>query len=324
MSNYTGTRPVKQQTEVLDGKESIWNQKRTMAEQVQCKVASVAAIEEDPVRRRTLKRWLERLRECSAWLAFKRLPEADVIGRERVLAEANFCHVRGCPVCEWRRSARMRAKLYQVIPKLVAPGSRFIFLTLTVKNCAVQDLRDTLRDMNEAWRRITQTKKWQRTIKGFLKTVEITRGSNGTAHPHFHVLLVVDQDYFKKKRRGTREGYYTHAEMRALWSRCLRVSYEPQVRLNAVSEGNEEEVIPEIAKYATKTTDLTSDSKFFEEYLFQVSGLRFVSTGGVIRQLLGDLEQESEGATPDASNEPAETEEYVWHPLDLHYRRRLP
>jgi plasmid rolling circle replication initiator protein Rep len=284
----------------------------------------VAAIEEDPVRRRTLKRWLERLRECSAWLAFKRLPEADVIGRERVLAEANFCHVRGCPVCEWRRSARMRAKLYQVIPKLVAPGSRFIFLTLTVKNCAVQDLRDTLRDMNEAWRRITQTKKWQRTIKGFLKTVEVTKGSNGTAHPHFHVLLVVDQDYFKKKRRGTREGYYTHAEMRALWSRCLRVSYEPQVRLNAVSEGNEEEVIPEIAKYATKTTDLTSDSKFFEEYLFQVSGLRFVSTGGVIRQLLGDLEQESEGATPDASNEPAETEEYVWHPLDLHYRRRLP
>ncbi|MCE4093448.1 protein rep, partial [Klebsiella pneumoniae] len=53
------------------------------------------------------------------------------------LREAHFCRVRHGPVCQWRRSLMWQARFYQSLPRIVAdyPDSRWMFLTLTVRNC---------------------------------------------------------------------------------------------------------------------------------------------------------------------------------------------
>ncbi|MFY0080253.1 protein rep, partial [Acinetobacter baumannii] len=77
-----------------------------------------------------------------------------------VLKEVWFCRVRHCPVCQWRRSLRMRALMYKNIESVMNsyPSHRWIFLTLTVKNPHVTDLRSTLKEMNAGWQRLRQTK----------------------------------------------------------------------------------------------------------------------------------------------------------------------
>ncbi|PAP01099.1 protein rep, partial [Salmonella enterica] len=67
-----------------------------------------------------------------------------------------YCRVRHCPVCQRRRSLMWQARFYQSLPKIVAdyPDGRWMFLTLTVRNCAIEDLGVTLTSMNAAFQRM--------------------------------------------------------------------------------------------------------------------------------------------------------------------------
>ena len=108
------------------------------------------------------------------------------------LREAHFCRVRHCPVCQWRRSLMWQARFYQSLPRIVAdyPDARWMFLTLTVRNCAIGELGDTLSRMNTAFQRLKDRKEF-RPVQGWIRTTEVTRGSDGSAHPHFHTLMMV-------------------------------------------------------------------------------------------------------------------------------------
>ena len=59
------------------------------------------------------------------------------------------------------------------------PTHRWVFLTLTVKNPPVTELRDTLKHMNDSWQRLIQTKRFKSGVAGFLRTTEVTRGNDG-------------------------------------------------------------------------------------------------------------------------------------------------
>jgi hypothetical protein len=73
----------------------------------------------------------ERVSLCSPLLEFKLVPDKKT-GQQRLkLASAKFCRVRHCPICQWRRSLRWKAKAYENLPKVVAdyPDGRWIFLS---------------------------------------------------------------------------------------------------------------------------------------------------------------------------------------------------
>ena len=59
------------------------------------------------------------------------------------------------------------------------PTHRWVFLTLTVKNPPVTELRDTLKHMNDSWKRLIETKRFKSGVAGFLRTTEVTRGNDG-------------------------------------------------------------------------------------------------------------------------------------------------
>lgn len=229
----------------------------------------------------------DRVRYCAEFLLFKLVPENQGVYK-LTLESTRFCRVRHCPVCQWRRSLMWKAKAYKVLPKIIEdyPKYRWLFLTLTVKNCNIADLREILVLMNKAFKRLSELKAFPGV--GWLKTVEVTRGKDGSAHPHFHCLLIVKPGYFGKN-------YIKHEEWVDMWKRSLQVDYNPVLDVQAIKKDYElMQLIPELLKYCTKESDLTIDKEWFLELTRQMYKMRAIVSGGVLKEYLHELEKEPE------------------------------
>jgi len=234
------------------------------------------------------KRWAERLHECSAVLGFAWEDDPET-GESRLrLRTAGFCRVRLCPVCQWRRSMKHKARLLERLPAIQSryPKHRWLFLTLTVRNCPVEQLRDEIKRLTRGFTNLRRHKNFPAV--GWIRTVEVTRGKDGSAHPHLHVLLLVPPSYF---RGGS---YLKTADWVRLWRKAMRLDYDPVVDVRTVKPNTRrgknalESAIAEIAKYSTKPGQLTEDDEWLRVYAEQTHRLRFVDSGGVLRGILAD------------------------------------
>jgi len=189
-----------------------------------------------------------RMIECAKRLEFGWRDNKDTGESVLKLKSAYFCRVRHCPICQWRRSLMWLARFYQAFPKIYAdhPEWRYIMVTFTVRNCKVSDLKQTITEMNKAWKRLIERKSWPGV--GFVRSLEITRGSwvmksnssliaprlvsripleerelkdKNTAHPHYHCLIAVPPGYMKGQK------YLSTAKWAKLWQECLQVDYTP-------------------------------------------------------------------------------------------------
>lgn len=247
--------------------------------------------------------YADRMRYCSPRLDFAlRFEDNGVLSPK--LQAAHFCRVRLCPMCQWRRSMMWQAKAFKVIPKIIEahPKARFIFLTLTVRNCELDELRDTLASMHKAWGKLIKRKEFA-PVQGWLRSVEVTRGKDDTAHPHYHALLMVDQGYFKR-------GYVSQKRWTEIWQSCLGVEYTPIVDVRSVRPGKREKVVGdgvlmssaicETLKYAVKPSELLqndsrrrmSNQVWLVQLTHELHKTRAIATGGILRKYLKELEQE--------------------------------
>jgi plasmid rolling circle replication initiator protein Rep len=234
------------------------------------------------------KQYAQRIDFCSQLLDFRLVPDADQGELKLKLSSARFCRVRTCPVCQWRRSLMWKAKAYKVLPRIVSDfrTHRWLFVTLTVKNCQITELKETLTWMNKSWQRLTQLKAWP--AEGWLRSTEVTRGKDGSAHPHFHCLLMVKPGYFGKN-------YIKQTEWVEMWKRSLRIDYNPVLDVQAVKKGEQPmQLVPELLKYCVKESDLVVDREWFIELTRQLHKMKAVVVGGVLRQYLRELENEPE------------------------------
>lgn len=239
----------------------------------------------------------DRIHTCSELLQFGiGVSEGDRLKLK--LRAARFCRVRHCPVCQWRRSLMWKAKAYKVLPRIVEayPHYRWLFLTLTQKNVPITDLRETLVKMNRAFQRLSQRKVWPAI--GWLRSTEVTRGRDGQAHPHFHCLLMVPSSYFSGR------DYLKQSEWVALWRDALRIDYNPILDARAVKQGSKPmELVPELLKYCTKESDLVADRDWFLELTRQMHKMKCVTTGGVLKDYLKELEEEPDDLIGDRNED---------------------
>lgn len=242
-----------------------------------------------------------RIHYCSELLEFG-LALQDDDSLKLKLRAARFCRCRFCPVCQFRRSLKWKAKAYEVLPKIVAdyPKYRWLFLTLTQKNVPISELRLTLTHMNESFKRMTKLKAFPAI--GWLRSTEVTRGRDGKAHPHFHCLLLVPSSYFSGR------GYIKQAQWVEMWRKSMRLDYNPVLDVQAVKEGGKPmELVPELLKYCTKESDLVVDREWLIELTHQMHKMKCVTTGGVLKEYLKELEKEpedliGESDTPEAQD----------------------
>jgi plasmid rolling circle replication initiator protein Rep len=185
-----------------------------------------------------------------------------------------------------------KARLGQALPLIERdyPKARWVLLTLTTRNCPITSLRDELFLMNAAYKRLSQSKKFPAI--GTFKSLEITRGKDGNAHPHFHVLMLVNSSYFQ----GTQ--YISHKNWISMWRKALRVDYDPNVDVRAIKTNKDDvrrfEIIAEIAKYTVKPNDLLEDPQWTLEYTKQVHKMRTISIGGILKEYLSEADATNE------------------------------
>jgi len=240
-------------------------------------------------------RYAERIDNCSGLLEFSLSVDSETGETKPKLKAARFCRVRHCPVCQWRRSLVWRARFFQALPKIRKeyPTSRFLFLTLTVRNCELSELRSCLGHMKKSWERLSKRKQFP--ALGWLKSVEVTRSTNVTAHPHFHVLLMVNASYFS-------HGYLSQEKWTELWKESLRVDYTPIVNIKVVrpAKGSSEQelgdqlakALCETLKYSVKPGDLVADQDWLLELTSQLHKTRAVAVGGIFKNFLSEEEPE--------------------------------
>ena len=223
---------------------------------------------------------------------------------EARLRAAHVCNKRVCPFCEWRRSRAWRRRFFEGLPKFAEdfPTHKPVFLTLTVKNCRIEDLRSTIADMHRAWKRMTllsmfPTKFWFRRTEVVLQGGRNPELGGVMVHPHIHVLLMVPAGYFS-------HGYVKQTEWQKSWMMSARLDYAPVVdvrrgKKSSTSGGaNSSDTLAaslEVSKYSTKGTDLINMGSSLGEYHRQVRNLRLSASSASLKPYLSDTPiQESE------------------------------
>lgn len=162
-----------------------------------------------------------------------------------------FCKDRLCPLCSWRTAGRVQGEISEILDMINNdhPEYRYIFLTLTVPDVEGEDLGKTIHEMNTACNRLFHYKDVKKSVKGYVKKVEVTvkravvnddideydkvllnmpiyskmRSSEDinrvilTAyHPHIHLLIAVKPSYFKGGN------YLSQEKWTALWERAMQ------------------------------------------------------------------------------------------------------
>lgn len=286
-------------------------------------------------------KYASRMSSCSRHLHFSRVTDTSTGEISLKLRESRFCRVRTCPVCQWRRSLMWKARFIQALPQLASeyPKARFLLLTLTVKNCLISDLGQELSDMNKAWQRLIKRPEFK-SVQGWLRATEVTKGEGRGAHPHFHILLMVPPSYFKGGN------YVKQSAWVELWRDCMRLDYEPVVDIRVVKRNSKKDesihddheskslaselssAAAEVLKYATKPADLTEDPSWLYELTRQTFRKRFIASGGALKNILKAEEDETD-ADLALTNTEAETDKpdddttiaFGWRSADKKYRR---
>lgn len=232
-------------------------------------------------------KYAERMVFCSLLLEFG-FNTTDDDSLKLKLWAAKFCRIRFCPVCQWRRSLRWKAKMYNVLPQIVDkyPTHRWLFLTITQRHVPITELRETLIEMNKGWQRLIKRKAFP--ALGWMRSTEVTRSENGYAHQHFHCLLMVPTSYFGRS-------YLNQQKWSALWRDVMRLDYDPVIDIRAVKAGTAPSaLVPELAKYMTKESDLVANREWFLELTNQLHNMRAIATGGILKEYLRDMPEDAE------------------------------
>ena len=251
-------------------------------------------------------RYYERINQCGRYLKYvQKVPsyfKTDSESGDVEVCEGNpefrlvdgvFCRVRHCPICQWRKSKRWQAIMLKNLSTIQTelPKHRWLFLTLTVKNCRFESLRRTIRHLNKSFRKWVKWKSFP--AEGWIKSLEVTIEQNtNSVHPHFHVMLLVPPKYFNL--RGEKSIYISQPEWKSSWRRVAKLDYDPMINIKAIKASEERESIFEVLKYSVKPNDL---SKINQEQLFhltnQLNGVHAVNKGGILRKYLKNVGNEN-------------------------------
>lgn len=240
-----------------------------------------------------------RMKFCGDFLKMKYCPDCG----KSFVSSANLCRDKLCPTCAWRLSLKRFAEMcctLQYINDIDTYNAGF--LTLTVRNCAPEELKFTLGEMSKAWNRMLVGRKIKPIIKGWARSVEITYNKKTkTFHPHYHIIMLYDPEMSPGEMAKL---------TRKKWDDACRLDYEPitdfrEIRSNEdagtnIDNENFVNSILETFKYAVKSDEVEQmPMNIFRALISGIDGVRMVSYGGIIktaRQALDykkdDLEEE--------------------------------
>lgn len=236
----------------------------------------------------------ERVRDCANVLEFRENRETG----DRNLYKVWFCKSRLCPMCNWRRTMKNGIQTGRIVAEVIRrkPKSRWLFLTLTVKNVYDgEELNESLAAMTKGFNRMMKYVKVAKNLIGFMRATEVTHNKiDNSYNQHMHVLLCVEPSYFNSS-----ENYISQKQWTAFWKRAMKLDYDPIVDVRAIKPKNKHKsdiksAIDETAKYPVKHTDFMTDDE--DRNLQIVSDLeeglrrkRLISYSGLLKEINKEL-----------------------------------
>lgn len=237
----------------------------------------------------------ERCACCGNLLIFDIYMNKDTGEFKKKLAKAIFCQVKFCPICAWLRTRKLANEMKSVLQQIEDQRQvAYLFLTLTIKNPPLTQLKSTLTQMSQAFKRLTERDEFKKAVKGYIRAFEFLGDytKEGEAHPHIHAVLVVSKGYFKGKN------YIKQEQWAELWRECLRVDYTPITHITKIKAKNEkwqesDSAVYETIKYCAKPLEVaklkTESFKLLEE---QTSYVRQYNKGGLLKTIKPRIEDE--------------------------------
>ena len=227
--------------------------------------------------------------DCGRYLEFalyQNIKDADL--REKKLDKMYTCKDRFCSFCNWRRARKLAIQSYEVLEAIQRDKKvRYLFVTLTIKNCPIEQLSSTIIQMNKAFKRMIEWKRLKKSVLGWSRILEYPpqKDNPSMVHPHYHCLIAVPTSYF----RGDKDLYIKQEEWQSLWQKALKVDYAPSVDVRIIKAKNGidpiAKAVAEFAKYPLKSIDIKPLSvDQFKELVNQMKKKRAVAFGGILKE----------------------------------------
>ena len=206
---------------------------------------------------------------------------------KKEVEQAYTCQYRYCPLCNYYRICSISPQMVKALDEEQAKGNKILFLTLTVPNCQYFDLRQTISKMNYSYSKLVKLPLFSNCVEAWIRTTEVTFNSKGEAHPHFHIALSVNGNYFKKGN------YKKTFEWSQIWAKAYKSDRPLIVDIRKAYKSKKHSkrdldihsTVKELAKYCIKSSDLqrikTADS--MQIVFNQLKGLRFIATSQNIK-----------------------------------------
>ena len=281
------------------------------------------------------------LDNCGSFLEFARnVHDID----DYKLVNANFCRLRICPMCSWRRELKLFSEMTTVMSYLTDPDKlktldipkkykcgqnyKFLFVTFTLKNCTADNLDKTIDTFQKAYaRKLMRWNRIKNSVYGHYRALEVTYNKeNKTFHPHYHCIWAVPSNYFHKKGK-----YISQEELTSLWASASDIDYVPIIDIRKI-KGQDDSMDPdqiasavaEVCKYPVKDSDFAdldnfSDSAFvLQTFDNMLSGRRLISFSGIFKEVRKVVCTENISLTdslPDKLDQSVEyvIDSYIWH-----------
>lgn len=246
---------------------------------------------------------LQDLADCASQLEYLQ----DAEGNKK-LYKTYFCRVRLCPMCQWRRSLKLFSQVSKITDYINQQNNnqvRYLFITLTQKNCSGSELVQEINKINKSFsllvdktKRVQPATKFKKMLLGYIKSTEVTYNpKTKTYHPHLHCIFAVQGEYFNK------ENYINKNSWRAIWADLLKVDYLPQVNVQAIKPARQQKAVAELAKYPAKVSSILNLPQMQAvQVIIDLTTLcykrRFVAFGGIFKKTkallkLQDVEAEN-------------------------------
>ena len=248
---------------------SKWSEKKALNKEIVEKMLSATT---------TVKKFKRavRISQCSS---FFKLAKCDDCGKEYV-SYVELCRDRICPICQWKLARKRAFEMLQCLDDMNENGEyKYQFLTLTQKNVKVSFLRDEIKKMNEAWKRVISSNKKNKPA-GCARVMEITYNEKEeTFHPHQHIIIAWEKG----------QAPYKRLEWQERWKSALGIGYTPICRLQAIKPQKEHvkytKAVLETFKYSLKANDLLKmPNEIFDSFLDAISRTRVCSYTGIFKK----------------------------------------
>ena len=264
---------------ILEDGKNDWKEKKELTVLLAESFERLANKPENEIIRDRLITKAERISHCSNYLEFIETKDGN-----KKLINARFCRIRLCPMCTWRRTKKVFAQVSKIIQEINKDKEReYIFLTLTCKNVQGQELKQQIKDLLQAFKKMMDgSSRIKKITLGYFRGLEVTRNeNNGTYHPHIHCVICVNKSYF------TSRDYIKQKEWVSIWQKYLNVDYTPVIYIEKASKNSKQ--VAELTKYTVKPTDIILDNAETTDSNVMVLSsalhrVRLIGMGGIFKE----------------------------------------